>query len=89
MTRHFPLTVLLVVWSLSVCLTVENKEYYITLTTDPSWQATIKFLNIVSETDDTIDISDDDFPTTHRGLFRRNTARGGKPWFSQRKEATV
>jgi len=61
MTRHFPLTVLLVVWSLSVCLTVENKEYYITLTTDHSWQATIKFLNIVSETDDAIDISDDDF----------------------------
>ena len=61
MTRHFPLTVLLVVWSLSGCLTVENKGYYITLTTDHSGQATIKFLNIVSETDDTIDISDDDF----------------------------
>ncbi len=61
MTRHFPVTVLLVVWSLSGCLTVENKEYYIMLATDHSGQATIKFLNIVSETDDTIDVSDDDF----------------------------
>jgi hypothetical protein len=61
MIRHFPLTILLVVWSLSGCLTVENKEYHITLTTDHSGEATIKFLDIVSETDDTIDISDDDF----------------------------
>ncbi|MFN0158986.1 MAG: hypothetical protein ACKVRP_13055 [Bacteroidota bacterium] len=43
------------------CLTVESKEYRITLNSDHSGEATIKFINIVSESDDTLDISDDDF----------------------------
>jgi hypothetical protein len=61
MIRDFPLTVLLIVWSLSGCVTVENKEYHIKLTTNHSGEATIKFIDIVSETDDTTDVSDDDF----------------------------
>lgn len=43
------------------CLTVESKEYHIKLRTDHSGEATIKFINIMSEADDTTDISHDDF----------------------------
>jgi hypothetical protein len=46
---------------LSACLTVESKEYRIRLTSDHSGEATIRFINILSETDDSIDISQDDF----------------------------
>jgi len=43
------------------CLTVESKEYSVKLRTDHSGEATIKFINIMSETDDTVDISNEDF----------------------------
>jgi len=46
---------------LAGCLTVESKEYHITLKADLSGEATIKFINILSEADDTLDISGDDF----------------------------
>jgi hypothetical protein len=45
----------------SGCLTVESKEYRIKLKSDTSGEATIKFINIVSESDDTTDISTEDF----------------------------
>jgi hypothetical protein len=54
-------TTLLITVGLSSCLTVEQKEYHITLDTDHSGRATIKFINIMSEADDSADISDDDF----------------------------
>jgi len=47
--------------SFTACLTVESKEYRIRLTSECSGTATIKFINIVSETDDPTDISADDF----------------------------
>jgi hypothetical protein len=47
--------------SLSGCLTVESKEYRIKLKSDHSGEATIKFINIMSEADDTVDITGDDF----------------------------
>ncbi len=47
--------------SLISCLTVESKEYRIKLRSDHSGEATIKFINILSESDDTLDISTDDF----------------------------
>ena len=46
---------------ISGCLTVENKEYHIKLRSDHSGEATIKFINIMSEADDSVDISKDDF----------------------------
>lgn len=46
---------------LTGCLTVETKEYYIKLTNSHAGEATIKFINIVSESDDTTDITKDDF----------------------------
>ncbi len=43
------------------CLTVETKEYHIKLKTETSGEATIKFVNIVSESDDTTDVTLEDF----------------------------
>jgi hypothetical protein len=45
----------------SACLTVEGREYRIKLKSDRSGEATIRFLNIMSESDDTVDISQQDF----------------------------
>ncbi len=45
----------------SGCLTVEMKEYHIKIKPNHSGEATIKFVNILSETDDSLDISKDDF----------------------------
>ena len=45
----------------SGCLTVEFKEYTIKLKNDHSGEATIRFVNILSESDDTLDITSDDF----------------------------
>jgi hypothetical protein len=56
-----PLIILLGALCLSACLTVENKEYRITLKTANSGEATIRFINILSEADDTVDITSDDF----------------------------
>lgn len=57
----FVLFILLVILELPSCLTVESKEYHITLNPDHSGEAVIKFINIMSEADDTVDISNDDF----------------------------
>lgn len=46
---------------LAGCLTVESKEYRISVRPDLSGEATITFVNILSESDDTTDISADDF----------------------------
>ncbi len=46
---------------LTGCLAVKQKEYRIRLQTDNSGEATVKFIDIASESDDTVDISQDDF----------------------------
>ena len=46
---------------LSGCLTTEFKEYHITLNDDGSGKATIKFIKILSQMDDSTDVSTDDF----------------------------
>ena len=43
------------------CLTVETKEYHIKLKNSHSGEATIKFINILSESDDTTDATKEDF----------------------------
>lgn len=45
----------------SGCLTVEYKEYRVTLKSDHSGEATIRFINILSESDDSVDVSREDF----------------------------
>lgn len=45
----------------SGCLTVEYKEYHIKLKNGTSGEATIKFVNILSESDDTTNITKEDF----------------------------
>ena len=55
------LLILFLILEFTACLTVESKEYHITLNPDHSGEAVIKFINIMSEADDTVDISNDDF----------------------------
>ncbi len=55
------LSSLLFVLFYSGCLTVESKEYRIKFKNGHSGEATIKFINIMSEADDTLDITSDDF----------------------------
>ena len=57
----FIILLMFLVSLLTGCLTVETKEYHIRLTNDHSGEATIKFINILSESDDTTDITKDDF----------------------------
>lgn len=62
MHRLFSLLIIVLLsLCLTACLTVESKEYRIKLKPDHSGEATIKFINIMSEADDTTDISSDDF----------------------------
>jgi hypothetical protein len=51
----------LVVFILSGCLTVEKKEYKFELTGENSGKLTIKYINILSVMDDTLDVSEEDF----------------------------
>jgi hypothetical protein len=64
MTYHRVLSILIIAAPIllaSGCLTVEFKEYRIRLKSDHAGEATIRFVNIMSEADDTVDISEDDF----------------------------
>jgi hypothetical protein len=62
MKRFFLRTLIASLSFLSVsCLTVEKKEYHIKLKDETSGEATIKFINILSESDDTTDTTKDDF----------------------------
>lgn len=56
-----PLIALLCALGAAGCLTVESKEYRITLRPDLTGEATITFVNILSESEDTSDVSADDF----------------------------
>lgn len=58
---HILSVLLLAVLIIPGCLTVEGKEYRFTLKPDRSGEATIRFINIMSESDDTTDVSADDF----------------------------
>jgi hypothetical protein len=59
MNRILPF--LLVTLPLIGCLTVEFKEYRIKLKNGTSGEATIKFINILSESDDTTSVAREDF----------------------------
>ena len=61
MTRSALSFLLISLIPLTGCLTVAEKEYRIVLRNDFSGEATIRFIDIASESDDTTDVSADDF----------------------------
>lgn len=63
MKRNFVIWAILIatVLFLSGCLTCEKKEYTFELTGDNSGRLTIKYINIMSIMDDTLDVSAEDF----------------------------
>ena len=73
--------VFLLAFHFAGCLTVENKEYRIKLRSDNSGEATIKFVNIMSEADDTVDISNDDFQQLIEFYLQGNQLEKENPGF--------
>jgi hypothetical protein len=71
---------------LSGCLTVETKEYLIKLKNGQSGEATIRFINILSESDDTTDITQEDFQTLIETYVRGNKLERDNPGFSNVKK---
>jgi hypothetical protein len=53
--------ILIAVMFMSGCLTCEKKEYTFEFTGKDSGRLTIKYINLMSTMDDTLDISDEDF----------------------------
>jgi hypothetical protein len=80
------LSILLLSLSLNGCLTVESKEYRIKLKSDHSGEATIKFVNIMSEADDTVDISNDDFQQLMEFYIQGNQLENENPGFHNVKK---
>jgi hypothetical protein len=66
---------------LSSCLTVGTKEYRITVRPDNSGDATIKFINILSEADDTVDVTEEDFRQLIEYYLRGNQLEKDNPGF--------
>ncbi|HNS17428.1 MAG TPA: hypothetical protein PKI34_06375 [Bacteroidales bacterium] len=60
-TGFLLMLIALLVFTLSGCLTVEQKEYTFELTGTNSGKLTIKYINIMSVMDDTLDVSGEDF----------------------------
>jgi len=71
---------------LSACLTVETKEYLIKLKNGQSGEATIRFINILSESDDTTDITQEDFQTLIETYVRGNKLERDNPGFRNVKK---
>jgi hypothetical protein len=71
---------------LSGCLTVETKEYLIKLKNGQSGEATIRFINILSESDDTTDITQEDFQTLIETYVRGNKLERDNPGFRNVKK---
>lgn len=75
--------VIVAVLFMSGCLTCEKKEYTIHFTGKESGQMTIKYINIMSTMDDTVDISEDDFSSLLADYYEGTEVENGFP------EATV
>ena len=71
---------------LSSCLTVGTKEYRITIRPDNSGEATIKFVNILSEADDTVDVTEEDFHQLIEFYLRGNQLEKDNPGFRNVKK---
>jgi hypothetical protein len=66
---------------LSSCLTVGTKEYRITIKSDNSGEATIRFINILSEADDTVDVTQEDFHQLIEFYLQGNQLEKDNPGF--------
>lgn len=66
---------------LTGCLTAEYKEYRIRLKNDHTGEATIRFRNIISESDDTSDVSADDFRQLVDSYLKGTRLEGDQPGF--------
>ena len=87
MHRLFSLLIIVLLsLCLTACLTVESKEYRIKLKSDHSGEATIKFINIMSEADDTVDISSDDFHQLIEFYLQGNQLEKENPGFQNVKK---
>ncbi len=87
MHRFFSLLIIVLCsLCLTACLTVEGKEYRIKLKTDHSGEAIIKFINIMSEADDTVDISSDDFNQLIEFYLQGNQLEKENPGFQNVKK---
>lgn len=76
----------LLVLTFSGCLTVEFKEYHIKLKNGQSGEATIRFINILSESDDTTDITKEDFQTLIDTYVNGNKFERDNPGFRNVKK---
>lgn len=70
---------ILVVIFLEGCLTCEKKEYSFKFTGDNAGILTIKFINLMSTMDDTLDISEEDFQSLINDYYNGNTLESEYP----------
>ncbi|MDH3252731.1 MAG: hypothetical protein OEM41_08055 [Ignavibacteria bacterium] len=71
---------------LNGCLIVGSKEYRITLRPDNSGEATIRFIDILSEADDTADVSQEDFRQLIEFYLQGNQLEKDNPGFRNAKK---
>ncbi|MER3524697.1 MAG: hypothetical protein C4326_11730 [Ignavibacteria bacterium] len=86
MNRLFGFSLFLALVALNGCLTVEYKEYRFTLKNGQPGEATIRFINILSESDDTTDITRDDFQTLLETYLSGNKLERDNPGFRNMKK---
>ena len=86
MKRAALLSIFSIVFISSGCLTVEFKEYIIRMKTDRSGEATIRFVNILSEADDTTDVSSDDFQQLIEFYLEGNQLEKDNPGYRNAKK---
>jgi hypothetical protein len=71
--------VIITVLFMSGCLTCEKKEYTFEFTGKESGRLTIKFINILSTMDDTVDISEEDFSSLITDYYEGTEIENGFP----------
>ena len=64
---------------MSGCLTCEKKEYTFEFTGKESGRLTIKYINIMSTMDDTVDISEEDFSSLLTDYYEGSEVENGFP----------
>jgi hypothetical protein len=81
MKKHYFIWIVLIVSVLfmSGCLTCEKKEYTFQFTGKESGLLTIKYINLISTMDDTIDVSEDDFASLLNDYYEGTEIENGFP----------
>lgn len=73
------IAVIITVLFLSGCLTCEKKEYTFEFTGKDSGRLTIKFINVMSTMDDSVDISEEDFNSLITDYYEGTELENGFP----------